>query len=591
MSRILHLACFWTLAGALPLLDVVSRSPDFLDIFGLGRVEITVLILAICWGPIALSSLVLWAVPVRWRPWLDRCLVAGLGAAAVLPLLNRLWVGSGWGVLLAAVVVGALLAVLLARMRELRRFVETIGGLALAAPVYFLFLTPLSTLVLPPPPPEPATASPGVDASVVVVVLDELPTVSLLDGDFGIDARFYPNFARLAREGTWFRNGTTVASATPVAVAAVVSGRYPALDALAVPSNQTRNLFSLLSASHELNVHESHLRFCHPALCPEEIGASWAVFGTVLSDLGVVWLRILLPEKMQLWLPPVTYQFLLLAPSVVEDLAINPQAFRAARAHWSRRAGGPASDFEGFIESIRATERPGLHYLHVLLPHEPSVHLPDGEICLPSHLHEPLSWGAKHERRKHARLRHLLQLEYVDRLLGRLFARLEEEGLYDSSVIVVTADHGVSHRAGGFRRAFSAASLCDIAAVPILIKPPATAGIGETSDRNVEVSDILPSIADLLELEIPWAVDGRSAFGTQPARSSKTLVGPSWPGMETEFFASGERVEISAELPRSCFGIEEKLEIRENAADRTEPKGGLRPEAIPECAEAYDGRL
>ena len=44
------------------------------------------------------------------------------------------------------------------------------------------------------------------------------------------------------------------------------------------------------------------------------------------------------------------------------------------------------------------------------------------------------------------------------------------------------------------------------------------------SDRNVEIIDILPTTADVLNAELPWAVDGQSALGPlQSERSQKQL--------------------------------------------------------------------
>ena len=67
------------------------------------------------------------------------------------------------------------------------------------------------------------------------------------------------------------------------------------------------------------------------------------------------------------------------------------------------------------------------------------------------------SWGGLYEdwgsdpaiiaRNEH---RHLLQLGYVDRFIGQLLDRLQQNDLLDKSPLIVTADHGVSFRAESF---------------------------------------------------------------------------------------------------------------------------------------------
>ena len=102
-----------------------------------------------------------------------------------------------------------------------------------------------------------------------MVVMDELPTTSLLGPDGRIDADRLPNFARLAREGTWYPNTTTVADQTTAAVPALLSGRRgpneiraPGLDAW------PRNLFTLLDRQYRLDVREPVTRLCPPQSCP-----------------------------------------------------------------------------------------------------------------------------------------------------------------------------------------------------------------------------------------------------------------------------------------------------------------------------------
>jgi hypothetical protein len=60
----------------------------------------------------------------------------------------------------------------------------------------------------------------------------------------------------------------------------------------------------------------------------------------------------------------------------------------------------------------------------------------------------------------------------------------------------------------------------DILPVPLFVKHPhQTAGV--ISDRNVESIDIVPTMADILDIPVMWNVHGRSAEGTEPERPVK----------------------------------------------------------------------
>ncbi len=78
--------------------------------------------------------------------------------------------------------------------------------------------------------------------------------------------------------------------------------------------------------------------------------------------------------------------------------------------------------------------------------------------------------------------------------------------------MVVTADHGVSFRAGQPRRLATHENFPDIASVPMFVKAPGQAE-GRVDDSPVRTIDVLPTIADLLELRSGWDFDGRSARG------------------------------------------------------------------------------
>jgi hypothetical protein len=107
--------------------------------------------------------------------------------------------------------------------------------------------------------------------------------------------------------------------------------------------------------------------------------------------------------------------------------------------------------------------------------------------------------------------RHLLQVGFVDRLVGDLLDRLRHTGTYERSLVVVTADHGVSFRPGESQRGASEATLQDVAFVPLFVKEPGQTE-GALVDYHVRTTDVLPTIADSLGIRIPWRVEGRTAL-------------------------------------------------------------------------------
>jgi len=73
----------------------------------------------------------------------------------------------------------------------------------------------------------PAGITSATHTPVVMVIFDELPLVSLLDGEGIIDPDRYPNFSSLADDAIWFRNATTVSGQTTKSIPAILSGLRP----------------------------------------------------------------------------------------------------------------------------------------------------------------------------------------------------------------------------------------------------------------------------------------------------------------------------------------------------------------------------
>ena len=186
-----------------------------------------------------------------------------------------------------------------------------------------------------------------------------------------------------------------------------------------------------------------------------------------------------------------------------------------------------AASFIRFVDSIDSTSKPTLYFLHTLLPHVPFCYLPSGKIYDMNSTLEGLTderWNDDERAVNQAYQRHLLQVGFVDTLLGRLIARLKDIRLYDRSLIVIAADHGVSFCASDARRPITDTNYQDILPVPLFIKEPFQQE-GIINDRNVETIDILPTIADILDITFPWRVDGHSMCDPSvPERQQKVAI-------------------------------------------------------------------
>ena len=87
---------------------------------------------------------------------------------------------------------------------------------------------------------------------VVMVVFDEFSGTTLLNDRMEIDARRFPQFARLAKTSTFYRNATTVHPRTNVAVPAILSGRFPETDLPPLAANYPGNLFQTIQSTRAI---------------------------------------------------------------------------------------------------------------------------------------------------------------------------------------------------------------------------------------------------------------------------------------------------------------------------------------------------
>ena len=502
----LHLAGLSALAVAQPLFDLLSRNVEFFAVRGSTRWDVVLFAL----GIVVLPPLVLLGLETllglagsRAATVLHLAFLAALLALLSLQALR----GIGVGAVALAAALGGLGALLYVRARAARMVLSVVGAAPLLVLVLFLAFSPVSRLLESPPEPRLAQVPSG--APVVMVVLDELPTVSLLREDGELDAVRYPSFARLAEDATWFRNATTVHEWTTGAVPPMLTGQQP--DGLPLFLDHPNNLFTLLGGAYDLNVHESQTHLCPPELCDPDREPLPERVGSLLSDLSVVYGHLVLPAGLADELPSISTAWRDFGGGDGPQALLQEgpaQAGQRPAAYTERDA-----EVQAFVDSLAASERPTLSFLHVLLPHHPWEYLPDGRVYASDLGFQPglvnEGWVGDPELAIQAQQRHLLQVGYTDLALGRILDQLEETGVYDESLVVVVADHGVSFRPDGERRRVEPGNMEEIAFVPLFVKSPGQAR-GEIVDGAARTTDIVPTIADLLGIEVPWELDGRS---------------------------------------------------------------------------------
>jgi len=169
----------------------------------------------------------------------------------------------------------------------------------------------------------------------------------------------------------------------------------------------------------------------------------------------------------------------------------------------------------GFQRAIAALDHPGarppLLFVHSTLPHGAWRFLPDGRrypiegVEYPGLASE--GWTGPQWQVDQGFQRHVLQVQYTDRLVGRLLDALRDAGLFGRSVIVVTADHGAAFATGEPRRPANRANVGSIAPVPFFVKLPGQRA-GRVDDRAVRTIDVLPTIAKAAGVRVPWRTDG-----------------------------------------------------------------------------------
>ncbi len=545
---------------AWPVLDILGRNAEFFVARGSGRLEIVLLVLAIGFGVAAVAALP-GLIPSRAGTAISTA--EGVALATVLGylLFRRLGLAPGVEETLA-VGFGAGAVAAVHRSAAAQSLVRLLAFSPLIVIPYFLLATPSGGIVTDRGVPIASAVEPQRRPPIVFLIFDEFPLASLIDPEGNLRRDRYPNFAALADDGTWFRNAMTVQQQTEHSVPAILTGINPDTSLNPYAGQYPGSLFTALSSAYRMEIQETMTRLCPVTVCERVPDLESRGVEPLIRDVGVIAGHTLLPPWATTRLPLIDRNW--------GNFGQATEDFNAIEAFNDARRDDPRDTIEQLITDIEenSSARPTFFFAHELLPHNPWQFLPTGQRYLLDSERLPGSastgWGPNDWLSAQALQRHLLQVQYVDRAVGEIMNAMRESGIYEESLLVVVADHGIALRPNiEHWRKITPETIGEVAAVPLFIKPPAdsaaAAQAGQIDDRRAHTTDIAPTVADLLGFALPWTADGVSLFGPDPHRTETTTTGPS---SSATFGVGGDEVLAVAARNAAWFPSGDPYELR-----------------------------
>jgi hypothetical protein len=420
--------------------------------------------------------------------------------------------------------------------------------------VWFLFATPAGEVALARTGDLPETGEIGNPVPIVLLVFDEFPLATIIDADGNLLGELFPNLADLAADGVWYRNGVGVRQQTEEALPTILSGVGADEGSIPVASDHPLNLFTLLTDAYDLAAVETVTNLCPDFACSnssrriEPFSDRW---GALAVDLAVVYGHLSAPRTVSDELPAIDQTWGNFTTGERSDFDIIDRFL--ANVDDDRRL-----EVDRLLETFDFDgEEPSLRFGHFLYPHHPWEVIADGRRTGAggSPGAKGMGWIGDTWLVGQGYQRHILQTQYADTIVGEVTDRLREEGVYDEALIMVVADHGITIGPGvENQRLITDNTIGTIAAVPMFVKyPEGQEGVipGTIDDLRAETVDFLPTIADVIQTNVPWQMEGMSLL--DPGRServSSVMVGREGP---VTIGTEGQEVLAAAALKESWF--------------------------------------
>ena len=520
-----------TMAIAQPIMDLYGKNPTVFSAAKLSSFEVAVFVLIVVLVPALLAT------------GLDR-LTRFLG-----PKVNeatRLWVIAGFSFLLGlafagwvnidgnlgAFSIGAIFAVGLPiaydKKKAIREWSRWLSVLAIAVSVSAVLQ--LQPILIPSDGPISDAVIAKKDIGVLQIVLDEFPLYALLGEDGAINAERFPGFAELANGSTWYRNNAAESNFTHQAVPAILSSQIPQQSGGPFLAQYPKNIFTLYAGKKTVVGIEPVTSLCPKSLChgaeSQNSLFEYGRFKRFLRDASYVYGQRVLPPVLRQRIPSTAGAwggFGAVADKFKEQFDVGALS----------QVDAMSSGVRSFTNDVE----PRVQVIHALLPHAPWRITPDHRVA-PLSSSISTSNPDSEEIVRDTYQTFLYQVGAADTAIVAMIKELKATGRWDNTMVVVTADHGISfvptlpQRHTDFSEPDA---VSDIYRIPTFIKYPGqkTAVVSDCAMTNL---DLLPTIIEVTGTKTSWKFEGKSVASECPTGRTRRVVSATG---ETSVLADG----------------------------------------------------
>lgn len=340
---------------------------------------------------------------------------------------------------------------------------------------------------------------PGRKPNVVLILVDSLRAGHM--GCYGYPRATTPVLDRFASESVLFARAISASNWTPVSCSSMFTGLYAASHAMVPPTHlQGRARRMSVRLSGECETLAELLRrggyrtaavTSNPWLAPEfGLGQGFEVEDYVRIGLK--------------------------APDDVTATATN------------------------LLDRLVDDGTPFFLYLHYMEVHKPYDLLAPGEPPFgPVHGDWPYPPEVEESVRRYDG-----EIRLVDRRIGELFDELRRRGLYDTSIIIVTADHGEQFGERGYE-GHGGELYAEETHIPLLLKNEGRPGVVPETVSNI---DIFATVLDAASIPVPPGVPAVSLLDGRGLKARKGVLAESFLNTHEKAFVSREGKKLLLDL-------------------------------------------